>query len=80
MNLTLSNNNLDVLFFVKKTKLLKNGEAPICARITVNSVRSELMIKRSVPLDKWNQAKECTTGTDIALREINRKHSVFYIL
>lgn len=25
-----------VLFFIKKSKLLKNGEAPVCMRITVN--------------------------------------------
>jgi len=27
---------MNVLFFIKKTKLLRNGEAPICVRITVN--------------------------------------------
>ncbi len=26
---------LNVLFYIKKQKLLKNGEAPICMRITV---------------------------------------------
>lgn len=71
MDLKLSNNSLDVLFFTKKTKLLKNGEAPICARITVNSERSELMIKRSVAVNKWNQNKECATGTDTTSRELN---------
>ena len=28
-------NTLSVLFIIKKSKLLKNGEAPICMRITV---------------------------------------------
>lgn len=71
MNEKLSNTKLDVLFFIKKTKLLKNGEAPICMRITVDSVRTEIMIKRSVNLKKWNQAKECTTSNDHAGRELN---------
>lgn len=35
-------NYFSVLFFIKKTKLLKNGEAPICMRITVNSKRAEV--------------------------------------
>lgn len=26
----------NVLFFIKKARLLKNGEAPVCMRITVN--------------------------------------------
>ncbi len=35
-----------ILFYVKRTKLLKNGEAPIFMRITVDSVREEIAIKR----------------------------------
>ncbi len=27
---------MSILFFIKKTKLLKNGEAPICLRLTLN--------------------------------------------
>ena len=40
-------NYFSILFFIKKTKLLKNGEAPICLRITVNGKRAEVQIKRS---------------------------------
>ena len=48
-------NTLSVLFIIKKAKLLKNGEAPICMRITVNKRVAEVMIKRSIPVDLWNQ-------------------------
>lgn len=51
-------NTLSVLFIIKKAKLLKNGEAPICMRITVNKRVAEVMIKRSIPVDLWNQKKE----------------------
>ena len=34
-------NTLSVLFIIKKAKLLKNGEAPICMRITVRNVPKE---------------------------------------
>ncbi|MDL2282128.1 site-specific integrase [Parabacteroides sp. OttesenSCG-928-G06] len=74
---TLSNTKLDVLFFIKKTKLLKNGEASICMRITVNSERTEIMIKRSVNPKKWNQAKECATANDHAGRELNNFIEVY---
>lgn len=44
-------NTLSVLFIIKKAKLLKNGEAPVCMRITVNKRVAEVMIKRSIPVD-----------------------------
>lgn len=37
-----------ILFFIRRTRLLKNGEAPIGLRITVNGQRAELQIKRNV--------------------------------
>ena len=54
--------SFSVLFFIKKTKLLKDGEAPIRLRITVNSISVELQIRRSVALNLWSQAKECSMG------------------
>ena len=60
-----------VLFYIKKQKLLKNGEAPICMRITVNKQKAEIMIKRSIPAELWNQAKECSKGKDRASVELN---------
>ncbi len=60
-----------VLFFIKKKKLLKNGEAPICVRITVNKEFTEMMIKRSVPVRLWNQSKECSSGKDHTAMELN---------
>ena len=60
-----------VLFYIKKQKLLKNGEAPICMRLTVNKQKAEIMIKRSIPAELWNQAKECSKGKDRASAELN---------
>ena len=64
-------NTLSVLFIIKKVKLLKNGEAPICMRITVNKRVAEVMIKRSIPVDLWNQKKECSKGKDRVATELN---------
>ena len=42
---------LCVLFYIKRQKLLKNGEAPVCMRITVDKRKAEIVIKRSVPVE-----------------------------
>lgn len=60
-----------VLFIIKKSKLLKNGEAPIAMRITVRGQIAEVMIKRSTPIELWNQAKECSKGKDYKAKELN---------
>ena len=59
------------VFFVKRAKLLKNGEAPICLRITVNGVAAESQIRRSINPDLWNQKTETSTGRDRNSVEIN---------
>ena len=64
-------NTLSVLFIIKKSKLLKNGEAPVCMRITVNKRVAEVMIKRNIPVDLWNQKKECSKGKDRVATELN---------
>ena len=51
-------NTFKVVFLIKKTKLLKNGEASVCMRITVNGARAETNIRKSVEPSLWNQAKE----------------------
>ncbi len=62
---------MNILFFVLKTKLLKNGEAPILMRITINGQYDETRIQRSVPLKLWNAAKGCSKGKDRSACELN---------
>lgn len=64
-------NTFSVLFIIKKSKLLKNGDAPICMRITCNGEIVEIMIKRGVPVAQWNTAKECCRGNDRLASELN---------
>ena len=63
--------SFSVLFFIKKGKLLKNGEAPVCMRITVNGCMVDIFIKRSCPVNLWNQAKENSKGKDRMSVELN---------
>ena len=69
--MAMQRNYFTVLFFLKKSKLLKNGEAPICMRITINGKRAEVQIKRSIDVTKWNTQKECAIGREKKYQEIN---------
>jgi hypothetical protein len=61
-----------VLFYVKRSKLLKNGDAPVYLRITVNSKNAEISLKRSINPKLWDTARNKAKGTsDEAL--LNRK-------
>ena len=42
--------SMKVLFFIRKSRLKKNGEAPIFLRVTINGQLDEVRIQRSVPL------------------------------
>lgn len=55
----------------RKPKLLKNGEASVCTRITVNGVRVENNIRMSIDPALWNQAKECAKGKSRKACELN---------
>ena len=61
-----------VLFFLRKGKLLKNGEAPVCLRFGVDGQTCEILIKRSIATELWNQAKECAKGQGRKADELNR--------
>ena len=69
--MAMQRNYFTVLFFLKKSKLLKNGEAPICMRITINGKRAEIQIKRGIDVAKWNAQKECAIGKERKYQEIN---------
>ena len=64
-------NSFNVLFFIKKAKLLKNGEASVCMRITVNGARVETNIRKSIDPASWNQAKECARGKSRKACDLN---------
>ena len=46
-----------LLFYIRRTKLNKAGEAPIFMRITVNGQRADASVKRFVAPRLWNTAK-----------------------
>jgi site-specific recombinase XerD len=54
------------LFFIKRSKLLKNGEAPLRVRVTYDKAYVELQLKRSIAASMWSQNKEHAIGRDTA--------------
>ena len=64
-------NTFTSLFFIKKTKLMKNGEAPIRLRVTVNGIAVESQIKRTTPPNLWDQATETIKSRDKRHTETN---------
>lgn len=61
-----------IMLFIKMTKLLKNHEAPICVRITVDGERSEASIKRSIEPAHWDDMKGTTNSNDPFYDELNQ--------
>lgn len=67
-----SKTNFRVSFFLKKTKLLKNGEASVAMRITVDGQRIENNIRKSILPSLWDQSKERAKGTSASAVDLNR--------
>ena len=57
---------------MKKAKLLKNGEASVAMRITVDGQRVENNIRKSILPNLWDQSKERAKGTSTAAVDLNR--------
>ena len=62
---------MNILFFILKTKLLKNSEAPIRMRITIDGHYEEVRIQRSILPKQWDSAKGCSKGKDRTAKELS---------
>lgn len=60
-----------LLFYIKRTKLLKNGNAPIYLKITVNGKSAELSVQRDVPCKLWDTKRNQAKGSSNEARELN---------
>lgn len=67
-----SKTNFRVSFFLKKAKLLKNGEASVAMRISIDGQRVENNIRKSILPNLWDQSKERAKGTSAAAVDLNR--------
>jgi hypothetical protein len=63
--------NASILFFIKRTKLLKNGDAPIFVRITINQERTEIGLKKSIHPSYWIESSQRVADKAPCSNEIN---------
>lgn len=59
------------IHFVLRINKIMNGLAPIYARITVNSKRCEVSIKRKISVDSWNSGKGMAKSSTIENKQLN---------
>ena len=64
-------NTFKVLFYIKRKALLRNGRAPVMARITINGERTQMSTHQSVVPSMWNTACGCVSGRSDESRRIN---------
>ena len=60
-----------ILYYIKRQRLLKNGEAPICMRVTVNGKHVETSIKRSIKPELWDVSRNKCKGSSDQAKAIN---------
>ncbi|WP_417881829.1 site-specific integrase [Xanthomarina gelatinilytica] len=65
-----TSSTFSILFWLKLSKV-KNGKAPLYARITVNGKRAEISLKRKIKIEYWSSAKNKVKGTNQQARTIN---------
>lgn len=51
-----------VLFYIKRTKKKKDGTAPVYVRLTVNRLRAEFALQKSIDENQWNKEKGCVNA------------------
>lgn len=65
------NQTLGILFYLKNSKKLANGEVPIYLRITVDGVRAEHSIQRTINPENWNGKGGRATGNKERFKTLN---------
>lgn len=60
-----------VSFYIRRTKLNKHGEAPIQLRITVNKMRVDATVKKTIKPELWNASRGRAFEKSALVKEIN---------
>ncbi len=61
----------NLLFFIRKERTNKHGEAPIYLRITINGKRAELALKRFIDPNKWDGKANKARGNKQEIKNLN---------
>jgi integrase len=63
--------NFNILFYIRRDKADEQDNAPIYCRITVDGKRSELAIKRTTQVSKWDSSKGYVKGHNETAKSLN---------
>lgn len=66
-------NTFKVLFYLKRSALLRNGNAPIMGRITINGSRTQFATRLSLPPAAWDVAQNRAIGRTAEILFVNRE-------
>ncbi|MDR2890805.1 MAG: site-specific integrase, partial [Alistipes sp.] len=61
------------LFYIKKTRVAKNGEVPVMLRVTVNGLRAETSVNLKVNPKFWNAVAGKSVGNSRRDYEVNAR-------
>jgi len=67
-----TNQTFSISFFIRKKKN-QPDQALIYARVTVNGKKLEISLKRTIPVDRWNQNASRAIGNSAESFQINKK-------
>ena len=60
-----------VAFYIRRTRLNKHGESPIYIRITVNCMRADTTVKKTISPNLWDSVRGRATGKTAFGKELN---------
>ena len=67
----MSRKTFSMMFMIRRGQLLKNQEAPIYLRITMNGECAEISIKRSIPPERWDEFRKKAKPGSASAKELN---------
>lgn len=67
----------NILFYINKQKIKKNGKCPILGRITLDGKVTQFSTHEEIKAELWSASEGCATGKDKACKEINLKLKQF---
>lgn len=65
------NKTFSLLFYVRKSKKLANGTAPIYLRITIDGKAKEMTTKRHIEPERWNSTAQKVNGNTEEVKALN---------
>jgi len=67
----------NILFYINKQKIKKNGKSPILGRITLDGKITQFSVQEEIEPELWSASEGCSIGKDKTSKELNRKLQQF---